>query len=219
MEEKGFISKEVKAQVRAIALAAMERLGKDSPASLMASDPMLLRLFADDFLATFNCLDPLHASKSSNIGEDGLTVTLESGSVLALYGYSSGIHRWEVEVFSAGRLAWLGVSKKPSDNIERYLGGPASGFGVPGQPDSRGAMCSSSVARSNGSGYESVPFFIPGDKLCFSLNSDAGVLEYTVTALEKTFNLEFGGNLKGLTLYPAFSVYNGTTKYHVTFLE
>jgi hypothetical protein len=212
----GVVTREAREQIRAIAMAAIDRLGARSPAALMASDPMLLRYFGETFLASHNALDSAHCGRHCVIGSCGRTLSFDgqAGTVLAKNGYSHGVHRWEVDVVSTGRMSWLGVSERPSSNIDRYLGGPATGYAVCGNASGdRG-----SAAVSGGNSYETVPIFTRGSTVMFELDSDAGVLRYHLNG-KHVANLQFGGRLAGKTLYPAFSQFQGETMFTIRFTD
>ena len=140
--------------------------------------------------------------ENCKISTDGLKVDFTGkGIVLAKEGFKKGVHHWEVVVHSIESVSELGISLKPPENIDGWLGAQTTGFSVWGNP-------------SGGDGYvyhanqefELTQYFKPGDHVSFTLDCDHSVLEYFINGT-KIKDLTFGGNLakfKDQLLYPAF---------------
>jgi hypothetical protein len=194
----------------------MPRLGADSPAAFLASDPMLVRYFYEDIVRHRNCLDLHAAGVRCTIADDLLSLSLNGcGTCLAKEGYTAGTHRWAVHVESTGQCTWLGVAAKPI-RLDQWLVNEPTGFGVGGQ-----SMVSADPhsAYHGLKAYERVPFFNPGDTVLFTLDLDVGSLTVDNTRKKHHTVLLFDGQLKAMTppLYPAFAGFDGPTRIKVDF--
>ncbi|KAH3722470.1 hypothetical protein Pelo_18824 [Pelomyxa schiedti] len=157
-------------------------------------------------------LDSTCAGSGVTIGLDGLSCTVPGACiVLAERGFMSGSHHWEFTATKLGRYSWCGVSLKPPQTLEGWLGSMPTGFAVSGYTGGTTYPCFHA-----GSGYEKVPVFTTGDKVGFTLHCDKGTLDYFQNGTLVGTCL-FGGKLKEFCgarpLYPAFGSHGAPAEY------
>lgn len=203
-----------KDEIMTVAMTQIIRVGQQSPMSLLANDPMLLREFFASFVSRSNSLDPGCAGKRCKVGADEMSVVIEgTGTVLAREGYSSGVHRWDFTCRSLGHYSWFGVAEKPVD-LEQWLANDPNGFGIPGCYTVTG----NHSAYHSLNAYDRVPFFTNGQVVTFVLDCDGASLEFIIDG-QKQCNVTWQGRLKGRTLFPAFATYSDTADVTVTFFD
>jgi hypothetical protein len=220
-----------------MALAAIERLGANSPASILASDTHLLRWFACELvMPSANRPDATCAGRHTIIAEDPATGEFivevgadssESGTrrhsscVLAEHGFKVGsggdgaIHRWSFVCEKAGQFSWVGVSERPPENLDEWLAFQVTGFGVSGT--TRGGV-HDAFGRKGRVKEKALEQFAEGDTVRLELDCAAAVLRYFVNGT-LVRDLTFQGALRDLVLFPAFSSNYSLSRFRITFID
>lgn len=152
-------------------------------------------------------LDKWCAASDVEIGEDGLSATIGTGTVLATRGWDEGKHYWEFKATHCGWFSFCGVSSKyPCDEIEirrgYSLAGIEGGFSFAGAGTEHNLPPTSSAFHAEMETPEKFEMFHDGDTVGLLLDCDVGSLAYFKNG--KYMGEAFTGFLRCTEFVPAW---------------